>query len=302
MACFHPLAAWQLEPRGVSFSRDYPRRAVARLALPCGQCVGCRLDRSVQWAVRCVHEAQMHECSSFVTLTYSPEKLVSHSLVYREFQLFMKRLRRWSNVRVRFYMCGEYGGEYGRPHFHALLFGIHFPDLVHFRTLASGCRLYTSEVLAGLWPQGFSSVGDVIFESAAYVARYATKSVVTGEFTKRQALDKFAVDPETGECWFMVPEFNRMSLKPGIGGPWFERYSSDVFPHDRVVISGQKIKPPKYYKALLARADWFAAAMIDVKRLIENRERGEADNTPVRLAVREAVAKGRLSLKKRGFT
>lgn len=197
-------------------------------------------------------------------------------------------------------MCGEYGGEYGRPHFHALLFGIRFPDAAFLRSLPSGAKLYRSEILEGLWPEGFSSIGDVTFESAAYVARYATKSLVTGEFTKRQSVKKYHVDPVTGECWPFVPEFNRMSLKPGIGGPWFEQYRSDVFPHDRVIIRGDKIKPPKYYKTLLARADLFAAAMIDVQRLIENQGR-EGEMTPARLAAREAVTKARLSLKKRGF-
>lgn len=273
------------------------------------------LDRSVSWAVRCVHEQQLHEHSCFVTLTYRPESLESYSLHYPDFQNFMKRLRHWRWTQegcracgpaqaergglVRFFMCGEYGSEHGRPHFHALLFGVRFPDLSYLRGSPRGVPLYRSGILETLWPAGFSSVGAVSFESAAYVARYATKSTVTGEFQKRSRLDRYAVDPETGECWFMVPEFNRMSLKPGIGAKWFDRYHGDVFPHDRVIQNGQAVRPPKYYKTLLARKDWFAAAMVDSRRVLENQGRAEMQ-TPARLAAHEAVLKARLHLKKRG--
>lgn len=297
------------------FGMPHVSNLLAGLRLPCGRCVGCRLDRSVQMAVRCVHEAQLHEHSSFVTLTYRPEKLASVSLVYEDFQLFMKRLRHWRVTReavsvcgpapakgaVRYYMCGEYGGQYFRPHFHALLFGVTFPNQELLKRMPSGNALYRSPTLERLWPDGFSSIGSVNFDSAAYVARYATKSAVTGEFTKRQRTDRGFVDTETGEFVPMTPEFNRMSLKPGLGAKWYEKYHGEVFPQDRVIMNGQRVKPPKYYKTLLARADLFRAAMVDAKRLLENQGR-EAEQTPARLAAMEAVTKARLFLKKRGIS
>lgn len=285
MACFKPLQAWQLEGGEVVFVE---RGRVARaLTLPCGQCIGCRLERSRQWAVRCVHESQLHELNSFVTLTYNEESCPT-SLCYRDFQLFMKRLRR-EQGRVRFYMCGEYGETFRRPHFHACLFGCHFADRVFYRRVGSGFNLYRSEVLERLWPFGFSSIGDVTFESAAYVARYIVKKV-----TGAAAAMHYVTDD--GEV--LEPEFTRMSLKPGIGARWYEKFSSEVYPRDYVVVRGVKCKPPRYYDKRYRSAEPVAADFVDLERYLKAGKTVE-DNTPARLAVRERVAEARLTFKKR---
>ena len=127
MPCFHPLDAWQCSNGDVVFTDNLARNdVIRRLALPCGRCVGCRLERSRQWAVRCMHEASMHMFNSFVTLTYDDDHLPEYnSLNYKHFQDFMKRLRK-SHNGVRFYMCGEYGEDFSRPHYHALLFNCFF--------------------------------------------------------------------------------------------------------------------------------------------------------------------------------
>ena len=97
--------------------------------LPCGQCIGCRLERSRQWAIRCVHEASLHERNCFITLTYRDECLPTNgSLDLDAFQKFMKRLRRRFGEGVRFFHCGEYGENFGRPHYHAILFNLDFSD------------------------------------------------------------------------------------------------------------------------------------------------------------------------------
>ena len=119
------------------------------LELPCGQCIGCRLERSRQWAMRCLHEASLHDFNAFITLTYSDSNLPpGGSLHYTDFQLFMKRLRKRAGMPVRFYCGGEYG-ESGtvRPHFHACLFGYDFPDKVFYKKTGSGERIYTSKLL-----------------------------------------------------------------------------------------------------------------------------------------------------------
>lgn len=304
--CFYPLSAWQLGDGKIVFvERGDIRRS---LQLPCGQCIGCRLARSCEWAIRCVNEAQLYDLdNSFVTLTFDDSKLFRMSLVYRDFQLFMKRLRKrrravWNSPR--FFACGEYGEEHGRPHFHAILFGCAFPDRVYHKQLPSGSVIYTSAELSSLWPHGFSSIGEVTFDSAAYVARYATKSLLSGHDGKRRDVTQGFVDAETGEFEPMVPEFVRMSLKPGIGAKWFQKYRSDVFGKhgdlDRVVVGGQEMRPPKFYDRMLMRVDGFAAEY--VKFLREKEAVGSGDDcTPARLLTREAVTKARLSLKKRGF-
>ena len=140
MPCYHPWLAYQcLDGSVVSVERKGKGAVVRTLTLPCGQCVGCRLERSRQWAIRCMHEAQLHERNSFVTLTYKGD-VPDEGLRYRDFQLFMKRLRKYaSGQQIRFYMCGEYGDEKGRPHFHACLFGV----VAAVSNPYIGCPVYT---------------------------------------------------------------------------------------------------------------------------------------------------------------
>lgn len=296
MPCFHPLDAFQSRmpsastgKRTITFNSTNARDHIP-IKLPCGQCVGCRLERSRQWAVRCVHEAQMHKENCFITLTFSPEELEKRtnpmSVDVRDFQLFMKRLRKQYGQGIRFYHCGEYGEKNGRPHYHACLFGFDFPDKTLWK-VCNGNRLYISESLSKLWPHGFSTIGDVTFESAAYVARYIMKKI-NGD----RADDRY-FDPLTGEI--IRPEYTTMSRRPGIGKGWLEKYLSDVYPHDYVVVNGVKCKPPKYYDGVLSTERPYEFDEIKEKRLtlIQNHV---DNNTPDRLSVRESITKARLKL------
>jgi len=272
------------------------------LELPCGRCVGCRLERSRQWAVRCMHEAQMHDANCFITLTYDEKHLPEFlSLRYRDFQLFMKRLRKFTGHPVRFFMCGEYGGRFSRPHFHACLFGFDFPDKVQFRRVGGGEVLYRSSALERLWPLGFSTIGAVTFGSAAYVARYVMKKVVgEGSF-----LHYGSVDKSSGEVSSRCPEFCRMSLggrskTGGIGQSWLLKYWSDVFPHGKVVTNGVEAKSPRYYDRLYDRVDSDGYAGLVFDRASVARQYS-ADSSPDRLAVREVVARARLARLKRSL-
>jgi len=306
MACFHPLAAYQTTAGDILFhakgtegkSKHAKATDIRReLTLPCGQCIGCRLERSRQWAMRVMHEAAMHDYNAFVTLTYDDDNNDNPSLNYRHFQLFMKRLRKRFG-QVRFYMCGEYGDESGRRHFHACLFGIDFTDKEYFRELPSGFKIYTSKVLDSIWEKGFCSIGEVSFESAAYVARYVCKKV-TGD---RAASHYERFDKYTGEITQIVPEFSHMSLKPGIGAEWFRKYRREVYGlsgnMDSVVVNGSEVKPAKYYDNLLKAAGDLDSDMVEFLRL-NKAKRFLANNTPERLAIREKCAEARLKFKKR---
>lgn len=299
MACYHPIPAFQKADRSIVFAERRGDDVVRRLELSCGQCVGCRLERSRQWAIRCVHEAQLHGANCFITLTYDDEHLpTDKSLNYDDFQKFMKRLRKRFCTPgvdnfvpgIRFYMAGEYGEQFARPHYHACLFGFDFPDKEVWRKSPSGMIIYRSKALEELWPFGFSSIGNVTFESAAYVARYIMKKV-TGHRSEDAYTD---VDLETGEIVKRRPEFNKMSLKPGIGAKWLEKYSADVYPGDYVVMRGKKMKPPKYYDRKFAKEYPVEFDLIQFKREQDGRSRFE-DNSAERLAVKETVAKARLS-------
>ena len=190
----------------------------------------------------------MCENNAFITLTYNDEHLPENgSLNLRHFQLFMKRLRKKLGP-TRFFHCGEYGEKYARPHYHACLFGIDFPDKKHHKT-TNDQQLYTSEILSKLWTSpdtgnslGFTTTGTVTFQSAAYVARYLMKKI-TGPNSEEhyQWVDKY------GEIHDRKPEYTTMSRRPGIGTSWISKYRNDVYPHDYVVINGKTVKPPKFY-------------------------------------------------------
>jgi hypothetical protein len=302
MACYHPLTAylsswWQGDKlmRSVSFKDD--SESERTLSLPCGRCVGCRLDRSRKWAVRCMHEAQMHTNNCFITLTYNNLNVPKDfSLNYDDFQLFMKRLRkRFTSKTIRFYMAGEYGESFDRPHFHACIFGLDFEDKKFFKRTASGSILYTSKILEELWPFGYSTVGTLTFESAAYTARYIMKKAVKSDHSPDEwKWANIYTDLETGEVIQRTPEFNKMSLKPGIGQAWIDKYMSDVYPHDHVVVNGKKCKPPRFYDNKFKEKFPEEFDMIQFAREIEGRSRSE-DNTLERLAVKEKVALAKLS-------
>ncbi len=299
MPCYHPISAFQCTDGSIVFYESKRHDVSRSLQLPCGQCVGCRLERSRQWAIRCMHEAQMHTQNCFITLTYDDAHLPSdRSLHYRDFQLFIKRLRkRYPGRRIRYYMAGEYGENFGRPHWHACIFGLDFDDKKLWKRTAANSVLYRSRDLELLWPFGYSSIGDVTFESAAYVARYIMKKV-----TGKNAAEHYQeIDPDTGEITNRTPEFTKMSLKPGIGYEWYKQYTSDVYPHDYVVVRGKKVKPPKYYDKKYKIDNPY-----EFDELLYIREKSSklnyADNTPERLLVKEQVAKAKLQKLKRNLT
>lgn len=257
MPCYSPLHAYEgkLQANGKrpTVWQERDSDGGARRDFCCSQCVGCRLERSRQWAGRCMDEASLYHCNCFITLTYDDEHLPGNrSLDHRVFQLFMKKLRKRFGANIRFYMAGEYGDKFRRPHYHALLFNHDFPDKELF-TVRNGNRLYTSAELQALWPNGFSSVGDVSFDSAAYVARYVMKKI-TGE----KAVDHY-VDHDTGEL--LKPEYSVMSKgrkaigTGGIGKGWYDKFKGDVFPSDEYVVRGVISRPPRYYDNLFQLED-----------------------------------------------
>lgn len=312
MPCFHPLRGYRGPFPGKNgkyritgihqrkLESAAPAGAVA-VDLPCGQCIGCRLERSRKWAVRCVLESQLHQDNCFLTLTYRPENLpIGGTLVKRDFQLFMKRLRKANgDKKIRFFACGEYGEGTHRPHYHACLFGYDPPDKV-IHTVRDGVPLFTSAAIGKLWPFGFNTVGAVTFESAAYVARYVMKKV-TGN---RAAAHYTVLDQETGELIERTPEFVLMSRGGrngrGIAAEWFEKYQSDVYPHDFVVARGQRMKPPRYFDKLLELED--AALMAELRDLrLKLMDQQRENNSLSRLKVREKVTQSKLNQLKRGL-
>lgn len=297
MTCFYPIDAWQSSNGDVVFHEKARFDIVKRLQLPCGRCTGCRLERSRQWAMRIMHESQMHDDNCFVTLTFNDENLPKYGLDHSIFQRFMKRLRKsLEPKKIRFYMCGEYGEQFGRPHFHFCLFGHDFKDKKPFQKSPSGFQIYVSKQLDDLWGFGYTSIGDLTFESAAYVARYVMKKVtgdLAGSHYER-------VDLTTGEIYQLKPEYNCMSRGQGIGLAWYEKYKDDVYNNDYVIIRGQKCKPPRYYDNKFKKSYPVEFDLIQYEREKRARTKYE-DNTEERLKVKEEVLNSRLNKLKRNL-
>jgi hypothetical protein len=249
MPCYSPLKGFvNTESGGIVFKRG--SNAGANMEVACGQCLGCRLDKSKEWAMRIVHESSLHDENCFLTLTYDDEHVPADgSLNKKHFQDFMKRLRwRYPEKKIRYYQCGEYGEKYGRPHYHACMFGIDFNDAEVIAEVRPGQILRSSPALEQLWPFGFNTIGSLTYESAAYCSRYVLKKV-----NGKQAEDHYMRVDDYGICYWVEPEYTTMSRRPGIGKGWFEKYGADVFPSDEVPVPGKGILKgvPRYYDELL---------------------------------------------------
>lgn len=197
--------------------------------VPCGKCFGCRLDKSQDWAVRCVMESLQYDDNCFITLTYNDENLPSDKkLVKSHVQEFIREVRRQN--RVRYLISGEYGSQTGRPHYHAILFGFKPNDLVLIQKTEIGNYLYKSAYLSSIWDKGFVSVGEFTPESARYVAGYTAKKV----------------GDDNG--------FLLCSTKPGIGAEYLINNLDQIIKYDSFTGKGLvQSRVPRYFQRLCER-------------------------------------------------
>lgn len=299
MPCYYPIQAvsfvdldgkksFKLLQTQSKHMYDLTRTKDTHIAFPCGRCIGCRLERSRQWAVRMTHEAKMHEDTSFVTLTYDDEHLPEDgSLSKREVQLFLKKLRQVvAPAKFRYFFCGEYGEEFERPHYHACFFGLDFKDKV-LHHVKNGRQYFSSSALNYIWGKGFCLISDLTFDSAAYVARYCTKKV-----SGKEAEEHYGG---------REPEFALMSRKPGLGMPWLEAFGrTDVWTHDEIVVNGIACKPPRYYDIKLEQLD--AERFAAFKEARRAKALSKSDDTSwSRLKVKEKCMQSRFKRLAREF-
>lgn len=228
--------------------------------------MGCRVEKARQWKIRMVHEASLHHANCFITLTYDDEHLPEGgSLEKRAFPRFADAMRK--RCSFRYYACGEYGDQSGRPHYHAAIFG----------------QRWKPSDIEPSWGRGNVHVGEFTPESAGYVAGYVTKKV-----TGKKAKEAYGA---------LEPPFAVMSRRPGIGRGWFDQFATEVFPSDEVIVQGRPQRPPRYYERLLAERE------PEVRELVqEERARHAGDewnNSCARLRVREKCAQSRLNSRKR---
>ena len=264
--------------------------------LPCGQCIGCRLQYSREWANRLMLERQYHDSAIFLTLTYNELSVprrnfvlpetgecgVSMSLCKRDIQLFMKRLRKhYCNDHIRFYAAGEYGPQTFRPHYHLIIFGIHVDDAYLWRVKTVDKQrfcYYRSPTLEKLWskdsfPLGNLEFTDVSWDTCAYVARYVTKKL---NGACAQFYSDFNIDPP----------FSLMSRKPGIARQFYDDHLTDLFLHDTINIGTEKeglsFRHPSYYKRLFESDN-----LEDYQNLAESQRIMQRRSTALRVSLQE---------------
>lgn len=257
--CYTPMVAYRSSEGNIIFND--PQSLGTELKLPCGQCIGCRLNHAEGWAIRMVHEAQMHPENCFLTLTYAPENLPADgNLDYAQVTKFIKKLRKVlekTNYRIKYYRVGEYGENFSRPHYHIILFGFDFTaklryrgeenQHIHWRT-KNGNKYYISTLLSKLWGLGHAEIGEVNYNTCMYVAKYVTKKV-----NGRRKQEHYQRVNENGEIITVEPEKSSMSRREAIGKKWLEEFNSDIYPDDFAVHDGKKLKTPKYYDKWLEK-------------------------------------------------
>lgn len=298
--------------------------------LPCGQCTNCRLNRSREWAIRCMDEASLHKDNCFITLTFDDQNLSKRdrpmSLDKTELQKFFKRMRkhyvyqyydtklkrflprfarrfllRYASkkvAKIRYYACGEYGEKYKRPHYHAILFGIDFPDK-KLEKIEDGKHYYSSELLRKFWPFGNNIITDVTFDSCAYVARYIMKKALGPNAWKNYFE---YMDEQTGELIGQrEPEYTTMSRRPGIGKGWLDKYLRDVYPKDKKFVRDRGyMKPPKFYDTQYEIVNPSDYSRIKQARIDEALKRADPDPLQ-RLVAKQKIKLQRISVLKRNL-
>lgn len=190
------------------------------LSVPCGHCMGCRIARTREWTIRLLHESEFWEDTLFITLTYRDDDLPeNNSLCPRDLTLFFKRLRKdLGNRKIKYYACGEYGDLFGRPHFHAIVFGLSAND---------------KELIEQNWTKGFVKIGSVTYDSCRYVCGYVQKKLY-GKGAKEY------------EDRGLIAPFSRMSKH--LGESYVDKYYNKLWNQETVTVRGVPMGLPRYYQ------------------------------------------------------
>lgn len=268
-----------IPPESVSIPQDRPGAIeFFPFKIPCGRCLGCRLDYARQWSNRCTMETitqkehfddkvtmgslqenrNMESCTWFVTFTYEDHFLPKgewteqgqfNSLCMRDFQLFMKRLRkRWYSVHgfdnsLMYYYAGEYGDTTARPHYHAILWYLPLFDLEYYAKTNLGDILYNSKELSDLWGKGFVVVAKSNYNTASYTARYCMKKQ---DLKSSEYNDRFT---DLG----IQPPYVRMSRGRSIGSLFYEENKEKIYLNDTIILPAKtkgevfSSRPPRIF-------------------------------------------------------
>ncbi len=287
------------------------------MAVACNQCLGCRTDHRIMWAIRIVHESYLHRDThgnSWLTLTYrdpgecTDQQFKDGHYIPADYSLhpshvskFIRTLRDANkDHKIRYFYCGEYGDQNWRPHYHICLFNHQFHDQQLFKD-DEGFYTYTSPILDKLWPYGFSTVAELNYETVAYTAGYAAKKI-----TGQRAIEHYLRCDEHGEAYWLLPEYIRMSTgrkKPcGLGAEYYAEFKKDIFPSDETPVPGHGTVQlvPRYYTEILTKEDPATLELVkDLRQTFIKAHR--ADYTPERLRDKYICARAKANTLKRNL-
>lgn len=218
--------------------------------IPCGKCDACVEQKTKSWAIRCCLEAGQYSDNCFLTLTYSPKcvPFVKKQDIFK----FIKALRNKYGAGIRYYGVFEYGTQSDRPHFHIILFNFFPQDSEIVAPGPFGGYYYKSKELQSLWKFGFVSVGDLSFNSCAYVARYCNKKIKDNGVIHK------------------IPEFSFMSRRPGIGENYFRDHYESLVATDKIYapIEGRySFSSFRYFDKLIEKIDPFKLQELKDRRI-----------------------------------
>lgn len=218
--------------------------------VPCGKCIECAKRYSDEWSLRIMDEAKQYKQNCFLTLTYNNENLPQNGCVSRrEVQLFIKSLRQAVlPVKIRFFACGEYGSLRGRPHYHIIIFGWSPSDLIFLKRDKSGVSLFRSSLVERVWKKGFSSVGELTYDTALYCAKYMQKL-------------NFRLPKE------LTLPFIQMSTRPGIGFNAAYEYEAALV-NGYTFFRGRSLAIPRYYLKIFERDGLHSLFIYKQKRTV----------------------------------
>lgn len=289
---FHDFTVFSSD-RLEDYLKNHPLGRYRYDQIPCGRCIGCRLDKSRDWANRGYLEASMYPDKNwFVTLTYddkfltTPESITTTNdityteldelewkgtLVPAELKQFMKNFRQimkreYNQDGIRFMACGEYGEEGRRPHYHLIIFNADLPSEtfyaphVNFQKNTS----WKNTIIERAWgrddkkhkeAKGICDISEANWNNIAYTARYITKK----QYGK-EAEDFYAAQGEEIE-FFRTS--NGGGIKDpknnpgGIGKPYYDLHKEEIYKIDKILIRNKKgshwVTPPKYFDDLYER-------------------------------------------------
>lgn len=291
------------------------------MLIPCGQCIGCRIQQREDWTTRIELEAKQwpKEQVWFITLTYDddhvpgiilntgeimrkvqyvwkPEKKSPESvqtLLYTDVQKFLKRLRKAYKSKLRFFCAGEYGEQTARPHYHMILYGWEPTDLKQLYKIHNN-GYYTSEWMQKIWGNGQIQIAQAVPATYRYVAGYVTKKM-------------YEIDGKKANAYYELGQqkpFACMSLKPGLGDAYYQKHKEEIWKQGYIqCTNGKRAQIPRYYEKMMEKENperlWKIKQNRQRKAIEQKRLQLEGKDYKAQLETKERVTKKQT--KKRGI-